>query len=395
MRGYQNILMEGKLSSSAVVAMDEMLMVDGYTCSSGIRRRTTHLSHLDIGGKFSLEDGQIVDARIDMPKSELAAVSSSVKVSLYKNLQRDWEEQRSETADEEKEENCFPESLSNALGVSVCSSHSHGVHGGVVPGAPYETQVTVSKSDNFDYYVLSFRKLGNTVEALFDTPGSSYDRRVSFQVDVRPDGAEGYIVIPGRGVEGQYENTGSFKMISLQYQKNSELQGEFELSLQITKEGINTKFAPKLFLSVKNVVDVDIDGSLLLGPDVFRAEGSIMTSLQAEAARIFAKWERGGGQHKVEAGFNLGQMFISTYATLLTSPEKTMLQATCEYGSGPGQSHSLSFTLDSSQLVDNGQKTTRGYLSMQSSQAEAYVDLDFKYQPGHAEASTNISVFNT
>ncbi|KAK8729258.1 hypothetical protein OTU49_008718 [Cherax quadricarinatus] len=396
MKDTHKILLEGKISPSAVLAMDETLMVDGYICSSGIRRRTTHLARSDFGGRFSLENGQIVDVQFDVPGTEVATVTSSLKVSLFKNLEKDWEEERAESP-HVKQKHCSPESISNIIGLQVCYSHNYGTRtfNADVVTEPHETEVTVTKTDTFDNFIFSYKKTDNTVEALFDTPGSSIDRRMNIQVGIKPEGAEGYLVIPGKGIEGQYENSETLKKISLKYRKNSKLQGEFEISLQSITEGINTKYSPKFLLFLENVVHVNVSGSLVRGTDVFRAEGSVMSSFQTVPAEVLASWEHSGGEHKVAAKLTLGQMFSSATGTLFTSPEKMMVQATCEYGTNPAQPHVLSLTIDSSQVVENEEPTTQGYLSIQSSQAEAIMNLDYKHQPGLTEANTNITVRST
>ncbi|XP_069195725.1 uncharacterized protein [Procambarus clarkii] len=397
MSGTQRILLEGKISPSAVMATNEIILVDGYVCSSGIRRTTTRLARSDFGGKFSLENGQIVDVQFNVPGQEVATVSSSVKVSLYKNLKRGWEEQLPDSP-LTPQKYCSPESFSTVLGLEVCRSHSYGTrtaYGKTYLSEPYDTKVTVAKTDAFEQYIFSYKKIDSTVTALFDTPGSSIDRRVSFQAEVKPESAEGSIIIPGKGIEAQYENSDALQKLSLQFYKSSKLEGEFEISLQNIKERNYTEYSPKLHLSLNNFVEIHVNGTLLMGPDVFKVKASTMTSLQAEPAEVEASWERRDGRHAAAAKITLGQSFTSTRASLLVSPEHLVVEATCDYGHDLATSHSLSLTLNSSLVLESGVTTSRGYLAFKSSQAEAMMDLSYQHRPGFAEANSNITILGT
>lgn len=284
MTGANSMQLESKISPSAAVALDETLMVDGYTSSSGIRRRTTQMTHTDFGVKFALENGQMVDLQFDVPGSELAKVSSSVKVMFYKNLLKSWEEPRADIPIN-VQQSCSSDTLSNILGLQVCSSLSYGTHvvdGDTVVGEPYERMLQIAKTDTFENYIFSLKKIENNIEALFDTPGSSIDRKMSFQVSLTSNGAGGNFVIPGKSIHGQFENSPASKKLSLQYLESSELQGEFEVSLQIAEEEKTTKLTPRFLLSFKNVVDINVDGTLEVGAEIFRLEGNFMSNLQTD-----------------------------------------------------------------------------------------------------------------
>lgn len=78
-----------------------------------------------------------------------------------------------------------------------------------------------------------------------------------------------------------------------------------------------------------------------------------------------ASWDHKAGQHKVESKFVLGPVFWSTSGTLLINQDNLMLEGICKYGSGTVQPHTLSVKLDSSQMVEQGEKVLQGYLSME------------------------------
>lgn len=271
-RGSNGVLLEGRISPSAVMALDETLLVDGYSFFSGLKRTTIQIARTHIGGKFAVENGQIAEAQIDLPSSEVTKVSSSIKVALYKNSKKDWEEQRANTPQEEWEY-CSSETLGNVLGLEVCNSLSYGTHtvdGEIVVGEPYNMEFKVSKTDTFNFYKLYIKNQANVLEAIFDTPGSVIDRKIHFLFNVRPNNAGGYIVIRGMGygIEGQYENTQTSKLLSLHYHEGSKVHGELVLSLQKQDEGICCKYIPKF--------------SLTFGSNVFTLEGNLLHSIQED-----------------------------------------------------------------------------------------------------------------
>ncbi|XP_071541836.1 uncharacterized protein [Panulirus ornatus] len=395
--GAKSMRVEGKVSPSAVVSLDETLTVDGYTSSSGIRRRTTQMIHTDFGVKFALENGQMVDAEFDIPGSDLVKMSSAVKVMFYKNLLKSWEEPRAVTPVDQQQD-CSSDILSNILGLRMCTSSNYGTYvaeGGAFVGEPYERMLQIAKTDTFENYIFSLKKIGNNIEALFDTPGSSIDRRISFQISLTPDGAGGNFVLPGKSMQGQFENTPVSKRLSLQYLESSELQGEFEVSLHIAEDEAATKFTPKLLLSLKNVVDLNVDGTLEIGAEVFTLECNFMSSLQTDPGGFLASWEHNAGQHTVETKFVLGPVFWTTSGTFLIGQDNMMLEATCRYGSGTVQPHTLSVNLNSSHMVENGEKLYKGFLFLESSQAEANLELEYDYRPGYAQANTKVTLHNT
>lgn len=290
MTGPQNILVEGKLTPSTVMALDETLVVNGYMSSSGVRLRTTHFARTDIGGKFAIENGQVVDIKFDVPRSEVAKVSSSVRMEFFKSSVMNWEELRPDTA-QEGEAGCSSESVSNIVGLKACRRlSSYTSVGGSSDNELYTQELTLQKTDTFEGYVFSFKKLDDTVAVLFDTPGSQVDRRASFQMTLSPDGARGSLVVPGTDMEGQYENTDTLKRLNLQYLRESELRGELDISLQMTEEGTDTKkYSPRFVLSLKDVVDINVSGSVEMGADRFMVQGNFMSNFQSEPANFQGK----------------------------------------------------------------------------------------------------------
>lgn len=283
-----NMLISGRLNPSAVLALDETLMVDGYGSASGIRRRTTQVAHASLGGKIEVKDGQVVDIRIETYNSDVAKYSSSVHVLLYNNYRQMWEGQQHESPYEEVE-SCSPELVNNVLGLEFCNTWRYTVHSdedNTVITEPYAMELTVSKADDFDHYQFSYTRRRNMFEILFDTPGSSVDRKINLNINLKSNHARGTLTIPGSrfDVEGQYEYTSEMKKLALKYSRDTALRGEMEISLQTLKETDNVKYSPKFMMTITDFFDISTSGSLLTGPNDFMLEGNIMSSFQDEPA---------------------------------------------------------------------------------------------------------------
>ncbi|XP_069955767.1 uncharacterized protein [Cherax quadricarinatus] len=380
-QGSQGFLIEVQYSPSAVIAIDETLAVEGYCSSSGIRRTSTQIARTHFGGKVTIENnGQIAEAKIDIPKSEVTKLSSSITVALFKSSINGWEEQKAEMPVEQNY--CSPESLSNVLGLEVCSSLSYGTHninGEAYTGEPYHMDFKVTKTDTFNYYKLYVKKQENVLEGIFDTPGSSIDRKVHFLFNVRPNNDGGYIAIRGMGygIEGQYENTQSSKKLALKYREDSKISGAFEISLLEEEERTNHKYIPKILL--------------ILGSDVFTLDGNLLFPNQEDEG-LEATWELEGIWHKTGGILPIAQKFVSTTGNFFIGHEKLKFQLASEYGRDHTQINLLSLAVDSSTILEQGKEKTKGYVWLESSQAEANMKVDFEYQPGHAEVNTNITV---
>lgn len=280
------LLLEGKLSPIVAVTSDETLMLDGYGSYSGIRRSTTHHAHSHLGGKISIRDGHLVDAQLDLPKTEVVKIYSSVKVTLYSNTNQGWSELATHIHPEESE-GCSSKGLSDITGLQVCHverSAKQLTDGDVADSESYERKIVISKTDNFDKFVFSLQKTENTFEAVVDTPGSSVDRRVSVVVNSHSDGVGSTIVVPGRKLEGRYQRSPTLKRLELKYYQDSEVQGELDVTLQGMREGPSMRHTPHIVVSLPGLLEVRANGSLLLGPKNLAWNGTFMSSLQNHPA---------------------------------------------------------------------------------------------------------------
>ena len=282
------LLLEGKLTPTIAVTADETLLLDGYGFHSGIRRSTTHHGHSHFGGKISIHNGHLVDAQLDLPKTEVVKIYSSVKVALYSNANQGWSELPASNPPEESE-GCSSKGLSDIIGLQVCHverSTKQLTDGDVdvVESEHYERKIVISKTDNFDKFVFTLQKAENTFEAVLDTPGSSVDRRVSVVLNSHRDGVGSTIVVPGRQVEGLYHWSPALKKVALKYYIDSEVHGELDVTLQGNEEGVNMRHTPHIVVSLPGLLEVRANGSLLLGPKNLAWNGTFMSNFQNHPA---------------------------------------------------------------------------------------------------------------
>ena len=251
--------LEGSLTPSVVAAMDETLLVDAFVSSSGLRRSSTQVAKTTIGGKFLVQENEVVEVQLSVPNSEVMKVSSSAKIALL-NSDGKWMEPESETV---SVDNCI-DTVKDIIGLEVCTSLIHGqyeVDGESVIAEPSEINFLIKKTDTFNYYKLYIRQQESIIEALFDTPGSAIDRKIHLLFNVNPDREGGYIVVRGAGygIKGQYKDSDGYSGLQLEYLQDSKVSGELEISMKKQVESLHEEYIPKFLLSV--------------GPDKFTLEG--------------------------------------------------------------------------------------------------------------------------
>lgn len=77
MRGY--VEMEGKIRPSAVLAIDEIVSVEGKGFQSGVLRSSTSTARAEIGGRLEMSGWNMVDFSLNMPEGEMMKISSFSK----------------------------------------------------------------------------------------------------------------------------------------------------------------------------------------------------------------------------------------------------------------------------------------------------------------------------
>ncbi|XP_064081190.1 LOW QUALITY PROTEIN: uncharacterized protein LOC135197898 [Macrobrachium nipponense] len=395
-----DIKLDGQIKTSTVLAMDETLMIDGYGSTSGVRRRSTHISSTDFGLKVDVQKGKLADFQFNVPKQEVARVTSSVKVALYENHRQDWNEADYE-GPSEKFEYCSPDDTRRITGLEYCSSSErallHTDSEEPIPGDVYSAEYTLTKADTFDYYQLLYKNEKKDFEFTFDTPGSSVDRKVSLQVRLKPGKAKGTLTIPGKSydVEGNYENTAALKKFALQYTEDSVSQGNFEVVIPMTADETGFTVTPKISLNLNSFFDLDFEGTLKKGTGQFLLEGHATCSQMENPMDFKASWEATKDQHKIEGNVAIGEVFGSTSGTLFLNGEKTLVQIDSEYGTSRDQPNTLAFTFDKTLLVEAEGVRHTGYLSVESSVGNTNVELEYDYGSDHAIMDTNVTVVGT
>lgn len=142
--------------------------------------------------------------------------------------------------------------------------------GETVASGSYKTDLTVTKTDSFNHYRLYATQnldQANFIEVLFDTPGSTTDRKTNVIFNLRPNNAGGYIVLRsvGYGIQGTFENTEDLKELTLEYLQASKVVGKFGVSLKREMEGVETHLSPSLVISLE--------------PDTYSLDGKLSYSM--------------------------------------------------------------------------------------------------------------------
>ncbi|KAK7076908.1 hypothetical protein SK128_015888 [Halocaridina rubra] len=396
----RRFLFEPHIAASASLAMDEMLLVDAYGSSSGVRRRSSQVANIELGGKVSFENGEVVDLQLKLPNSEVMHVSSSVQMALYQNYKHGWDEKEYE-GPSEKEEYCLGEESTRIFGLEYCSnSETASVPDeqvDVTYSDIYSSEFVVTKEDSFSAYQVLYKNLENTFEVLFDTPGSYIDRKVQFQVDLGRDHARGTFALPGHSFElkGHYENLEELKRVSLQYLENSNVLGEIKLSLPIEDDGDSFSFKPEVLVKLKNIFEMELDGVLEKENNKMHLEGNLMCDLLVNPIHFKALLDRTTEHHKAEGTIKFGSIFGSLSSTLFLNGEKTLVQIDSEFGSDANRPNTLSLTFDKTLVIKEEDISYTGYISMESSLGKTNIKLEYDYGSDYARTDSNITVMET
>lgn len=155
----------------------------------------------------------------------------------------------------------------------MCASVARGtqeVDGETVASGSYNTDLTVTKIDSFNHYRLYATQnldQANIIEVLFDTPGSTTDRKINVIFNIRPNNAGGYIVLRsvGYGIQGTFENTDELKELTFEYLQESKVVGKFGVSLKREVEGTETHLSPSLVVTLE--------------PDTYSLDGKLSYSM--------------------------------------------------------------------------------------------------------------------
>nr|XP_027214984.1 uncharacterized protein LOC113807877 [Penaeus vannamei] len=369
------VMLEGHLNPSAVVAVEETLAVDGFGFLSGIRRRTTQTSHMQLGLKVEVVKGQLVDVQLNMPEEEIAQVRSSVQVGLYDNAQGGWKElQEPEEADGEGP--CTPDTFNKVVGLKFCANRG----------------LVITRTDTFDHYKFSFENRDGKAKVLFDTPGSSVDRQFSLEVNTNPENFGGSLVFPGKryDLKGEAVSTQRRKRFKMKYLEDSNTKGELDLLINRRDEGFKVSYTSGAKLKLKGIGDFSLNGKLAVGDDALSVEGTLISSLQYEPIAFKASWERDGDQHSLEGLFAAGQLGSAT-GSASVAPSSVKAQLKGDYSYDRPEPHTFSVTLDLANK-SGGRGMYKGHVTATSTQAEVNLDVSYLYQENLLEFMADTAV---
>lgn len=226
--------------------------------------------------------GRLVDAELRLPNNNVAKMRSAVTLHVYSNAQQGWVDQLSDASNDGQGE-CTPQSISNLVGLKFCTTMSQNngyVDGRVRHLGSYQRRTTISKADTFDKYVFRLEKTATQVNGLFDTPGSTRDRRIKVEVSREPGAVSGTLIYPGTKMGMQYQWSDNLKKFSLRQIDDGELRGELIASLESAPDGsAGVRYLPSFHVKVGDTVYIEVDGSLAVSDTSFGLNGSLASPL--------------------------------------------------------------------------------------------------------------------
>lgn len=226
--------------------------------------------------------GRLVDAELRLPNNNVAKMRSTVTLHVYNNAQQGWVDQLSDGSNDGEGE-CTPQSISNLVGLKLCTTMSQKngyIDGKITPLGSYQRRTTISKADTFDKYVFRFEKTATQVNSLFDTPGSTRNRKISFEMNREPGAGSGTLVFPGTKMGMQYQWSDALKNFSLRQLDDGGLRGELVASLESAVDGsTGVRYLPSFHVKVGDTVYIEVDGSLAVSNTSFGLNGSLASPL--------------------------------------------------------------------------------------------------------------------
>jgi len=295
----------GHLKPSASLLIAASLTTDVGGQRSGARFVTTISTSTNFKGSLKLQDGKVLTSRLELPQDRMEIINvDSAFISVDGNVETveaGMPGPRSDAAPF-----CTPGPLNRLTGLKVCGEMR--LPGKVSPipflpiTGPLRTSIVIEKDDPTltAYEFKSEAESGKKFAMSFDTPGSSVDRNVRFEMEMKP-GAElgAKLRYPGKELEasgklddngkGEYKGTVALKM-----------DGKEEYAAKATVTSVKTgRWEIKSEVDRPNNAPVKLEGELSMGAPRFAAIAKV-DNLYAEPLEFKGIAEMKGSKVETE-----------------------------------------------------------------------------------------------
>ena len=271
----QELLSKGKAAIDAEILpsitfiISGAMSVDAFTTKTSIKSVSTIHSSTYLGGSFDIIGKRLVQFQIKVPNDRIEIYD--MKVEFYKYKEGQYEEINSY----QKLENfelCTPDTFDTIFGLSGCGHFSY--HHGRSKGdpdwffaGPSKASLVFRKTDTFKGLIAkyswnknnesSIRGIINDISLVYDTPGSSINRKtiLAIKYDDKETFFDIDMIIPALNFKlgTKYDWTQTRKVISAKLSKNDEEIFEFTQSL--IRYSRNFEGISKIILYDEEIID--------------------------------------------------------------------------------------------------------------------------------------------
>ncbi|XP_026684134.1 uncharacterized protein LOC108253233, partial [Diaphorina citri] len=267
---------------------------------NGLELRAKVLTESFVDLKFALQKGSIVDFKINVPRKRVELLDISTRLLLHKvsstqpaafsgpaansapvaSLTSGTIPYPSRPIGQESYEICWPEAVSDTLGLEFCSELNYYNYSsdarlaGFPLSGDFNLRARVYRVDTFSRYelfasngfsVTNTKSLQSLVLS-FNTPGSAIDRKIhaSLSLDRANPGLKLRLQCPLGNVElaGKYMAKPNHRAVTLLAHMNGREMLNLEANMMSENSGNTARYEPSLVVFYKSVLFVDIKGHI-------------------------------------------------------------------------------------------------------------------------------------
>ncbi|CAH1772638.1 unnamed protein product [Owenia fusiformis] len=274
---------DGFVKPSGAVEVSSTMGVDAFVTKTGLRVVSTLHSSTYAEGKIELQNGQLLNVKVDMPKDKIEVLD--VKTRFYILSSDGDREQKMVTSGRVEKEGCTGSTLVDALGIEFCSTISY-ANASMVDEAPYfpltgpkTFTLVLNKRDTHTSYEMeagfSKQKEGSGKSAKdtyvtklsFNTPGSQADRHLSTELIYKPEDKAFSLNLksPWKKLDanGEYVNKPDLKRIALEAMVDETKRYAVSSEMQTTIKGATVTYTPSFELHMPNKKAITVKGELI------------------------------------------------------------------------------------------------------------------------------------
>ena len=401
-------LFDAEISPSFSIILTGTMSVDSFITQTSIRSTSTLQSSTYFGGSFDVIGSRLVQLQLKIPNERIEVFDFSVDFLRYR-------EGRYESIHSyqklEKFELCSPETANTIFGLSGCghASYFHGRQKGDPDwffAGPSRFNIIFRKTDTFKGLIAKYSWMQNNASALrgvindisliYDTPGSTINRKTIFAV--KYDDKETFfdidIIIPALNVKlmSKFDWTERRKVFSVKLSSNQKEIFEFTQSLINFRTRIEGTFKVVWY----DDEFVNWSGTVHIKPGSYNVDANLeslfhdKTTLSGDITKV-----KGGGHVEVEASVTSKSLNAGLTFGIRSNKRSSSLKGDGFFKFKTYERQAISFSGKVFKYKtgdDSGQKLNLNVKISKKPHFQTHIEWVRLYSEGHEKNSGKITV---